>query len=140
MNKTEKIKRLKSRLDAKGYQYAHNQLKMIIDTLDEVVNEKIVYPFDSERFLDMWSKWVQYKRLQFKFEYKSILTLQASLNSLHELSNGVESIAIKIMLQSIANGWRGFFELKNNNNGNNQAGGSRISEDYKRTITEELFD
>jgi hypothetical protein len=34
---------------------------------------------------------------------------------LNNLASGIEDIAIKIIHQSMANGWKGFFQLKNNN-------------------------
>ena len=46
--------------------------------------------------------------------------LQAALNDLVKLSNGLEDNAVKIIEQSMAKGWKGFFELKTNNNGTNQ--------------------
>ena len=44
-------------------------------------------------------------------------SLKASLTKLVKLSNGVESVAIDIVEESIANGWKGFFPLKNQSNG-----------------------
>jgi hypothetical protein len=38
--------------------------------------------------------------------------------SLMKLAKGNETTAIEIMEQSMANGWNGFFELKNKTNGN----------------------
>ena len=42
---------------------------------------------------------------------------QRFLDSLTKLSGGIESVAIDILNQSIANGWQGIFELKTQNNG-----------------------
>ena len=88
--------------------------------------KEIVFPFDSDNFNKYWDLWVQYKKEQFNFTYKSNISIQAALNELVKLSKGQETIAIKIIEKSIASTWQGFFELKTNNNGNNQTQ-SRVS-------------
>jgi len=45
---------------------------------------------------------------------------ESFLKKLNKLSGGVESVAIEILDQSIANGWQGIFELKNSTNGKGQ--------------------
>ncbi len=50
--------------------------------------------------------------------------------------NDNEQTAIKIILQSIENGWKGFFDIKTQSNERQQTG---ISEDYKRGLAETLF-
>lgn len=79
---------------------------------------EIVFPFESKEFLQTWDFWKKYKSEQYKFKFKSALTEQASLNHLSKLSGGEENKAIAIIHQSIENTWKGFFDLKNNNNGN----------------------
>lgn len=81
-------------------------------------NEKIVFPFDDPEFTSIWQQWIKYKQEQFNFKYKSLSTEQAALMDLDKKSNHNKNTAIEIIMQSIANGWKGFFELKNNNNGN----------------------
>lgn len=70
----------------------------------------IVNPF-SEKFLDTWDLWKQYKYEEFKFKYKGCLSEQATLMKLNDISEGDEEIAIKIIRQSIENSWKGLFEL-----------------------------
>ena len=77
---------------------------------------EIIYPFDSDEFKKYWEMWLQFKKEQHNFTYKSKIALQGALNGLVKLSNGIEDIAIKIIEQSISNGWQGFFKLKNENN------------------------
>lgn len=72
----------------------------------------IALPFDSEEFVRHWEWWRQYKREQFSFRYKSVVTEQAALNDLTKIANGDEVTAIGIIQQSIANGWKGFFAIK----------------------------
>lgn len=81
--------------------------------------KEVIFPFLSEKFLDKWNLWVEFKKEQFNFTYKSAISTQAALNELVKLSNGNEIDAIKIIEQSINKGWKGFFQLKTENNGNN---------------------
>lgn len=80
---------------------------------------ELIMPFDSETFHAQWQLWKTYKRKQHEFKYKTVVTEQAALKKLSELAE-TEDKAIKIIHQSIAQGWKGFFELKNETkNGNN---------------------
>jgi hypothetical protein len=102
---------------------------------------EIIYPFFTENFKVQWQLWKTYKSKEHNFKYKSELSEQASLNELSNLSGGNETIAIAIMNQSMTKGWKGFFELKNNNqngNGNNNSGFKTASEDYARKLAEGL--
>ena len=78
---------------------------------------KVKMPFDSQKFRDQWLIWKDYKKQELKFQYKTIQSEQAALKGLSELSENNEVTAIKILHQSMANGWKGFFELKKQNNG-----------------------
>jgi hypothetical protein len=81
-------------------------------------------PF-SEKFLEEWIIWKNYKKHEFKFLFKSIETEQAALNDLVKKSGGNETIAREIIHQSIANGWKGFFHLKENSNGQSNSKNGR---------------
>lgn len=78
----------------------------------------INYPF-SEIFKAKWVEWKNYKKTEFKFNYKSVQTEEASLTDLQTKSKNNEETAIAIINQSMANGWKGFFELKTATHGNN---------------------
>lgn len=67
-------------------------------------------PF-SFSFYDEWEYWKSFKKQQFRFTYKP-MGEQAAIDNLFELSCGNEETAKLIIKQSIANGWRGLFELK----------------------------
>jgi hypothetical protein len=70
--------------------------------------------------IDMaWIKWKKYKKDEFRFNFKSEISEQSSKTELINLSGNDEETAIKIIEQSIANGWKGFFKLKTNGNGFN---------------------
>jgi len=78
---------------------------------------ELVLPFDSEDFARHWDWWRQYKREQFSFRYKSVVTEQAALSELVKIAGGDEVLATEIIRQSIANGWKGFFPIKPEANG-----------------------
>ena len=71
-----------------------------------------------------WDLWKQYKMEEFRFKYKGCLSEQAALMNLNDLSKNDENIAVEIIKQSMANGWKGFFGLKNNKNGAKQINAS----------------
>lgn len=72
------------------------------------------HPF-SNSFLDHWERWIEYKSDEWGFKYKKIKTEQATFNILLKLSNNSEQSAIEIIDQSIANKWKGFYAIKNDN-------------------------
>jgi len=86
------------------------------------IKEIIELPFISNEFEKMWFSWKDYKKKQFKFTYRTTQSELATLQELTKLSNGQEDIAIKILNQSMANGWKGLFNLKEDAKGttNNQ--------------------
>lgn len=83
----------------------------------------IEYPF-TEVFRKVWVEWKNYKKTEFKFNYKSIQSEQSSLQDIVTKSKASEETAIAIIQQSMANGWKGFFELKIKNNANSTHQGS----------------
>ena len=62
--------------------------------------------------IEYWKEWIEYKSKEFKFKYKTIQSEQAAFNQLVDLSDKNSELAIKILKQSMANGWKGLFELK----------------------------
>ena len=78
------------------------------------VQEKggVILPFDSGDFKKVWENWIEY-RFEIKKPYKSKKSEQAALL---KLSRYEEKTAIEMIFQSIAGGWQGIFELKNQNN------------------------
>ena len=86
-------------------------------TKENTVKKKgVVLPFDSKEFSVAWQSWKDYKRDEHGFRFKSSASEQASLHQLQNLSGGNEETAVRIIGQSLANGWRGFFPLKNQHN------------------------
>ena len=90
-------------------------LSVSVSVSDSVsVKEKkaeVDYPF-SEKFKQKWIEWKNYKKTEHKFNFKSAQSEQAAINEIIEKSYNNEPAAILIIHQSIANGWKGLFELK----------------------------
>lgn len=77
--------------------------------------ENIYFPWSSEEFTECWKAWKMYKSKEFGFKYKSTQSEQSSIKELSNKADGDEQKAIQIITQSMANGWKGFFDLKKNN-------------------------
>jgi hypothetical protein len=78
--------------------------------------EDIIFPFNSNEFNNSWNEWKEYKVKEYKFSYKSKLSELKTIQSLFKKSNGSEKLAIEMIDNAIANGWKGIYEIKNNNN------------------------
>lgn len=85
----------------------------------KIEKKAIVFPFENEEFRAQWKLWKLFKQKEFGFKYKSELSEQGALKKLSDLSQGDQKTAIKIIHQSISEGWKGLFKLKNDANRNN---------------------
>ena len=74
------------------------------------VKDVLVYP--NSEFKTIWKQWIQYKKDEHRDTYKSKKTEQIAINNLIKLCNGSLSIAAEIVNNSIANKYKGLFELK----------------------------
>ena len=83
---------------------------------DSVSDSVINLPFNSKRFSNAWSLWKEYKKKDFRFSFKSSMSESTALSKLHKMSDGNEENALLIIEQSVANGWKGFFELSKSQN------------------------
>ena len=83
-----------------------------------------------------WLKWKQYKKAEFNFKYKSEISEHAAKTELINLSDNDAEIAIKIIDQSIANGWKGLFKLQKN--GTDKKGNGASEEAIARIIAEKF--
>ena len=94
---------------------------MVMDMVmvKDKVMDMVILPFESEDFIKYWTYWKDFKNKQFNFKFKTIQSEQSALNDLVKLSDGYEDMAIKIIEQSMAKGWKGLFKLKNENNETN---------------------
>lgn len=60
-----------------------------------------------------WNEWIEYKKIQHRFSFKAEKFEMISKKKLWKISNGDQEVALAIIEQSIANGWKGFQPLKN---------------------------
>lgn len=82
---------------------------------NENINENrnrnvLVYP--SSEFQNLWEQWIDYKKEEHKDRYKSTKTEQIAINNLVKLCNGDLKLAEEIVNNSIANKYKGLFEIK----------------------------
>lgn len=79
------------------------------------VNTKKKESFDFESLeelnVEVWKKWREYRKEQFRLTYKPIGE-KAAIGKLLRLSQGCHEVQEQIIQQSIENGWKGIFELK----------------------------
>jgi len=93
-----------------GHMTTHMEDENINENKDKTID--IIYPFDSKNFKKWWGYWKEYKKKEHKFKYASHISEQAAAKELANLASGDEEKAIKIIEQSMAQGWKGFFQLK----------------------------
>jgi hypothetical protein len=68
-------------------------------------------PFKSKEFDEIWEIWIDERKQQKRKKYTP-RGEQATLHNLQKISNNDEKTAIKIIQQSITQGWQGLFALK----------------------------
>jgi len=88
-----------------------------VKEIKDIKETEIIHPFDSLEFISLWEKWKDHRWAADKFKYKTPESEQAALSELSNLSNTNEDTAKKIIIQSMAKGWKGLFSLKIENNG-----------------------
>jgi hypothetical protein len=91
---------------------------IVIEKGKEGTGEKpnAALPFPTAEFASQWDNWKNYKATQHSFSYISTESEQAALLQLNTLSNYNETTAIAILHQSMSQGWKGLFELKQDSN------------------------
>jgi uncharacterized protein YdaU (DUF1376 family) len=73
---------------------------------------KDVLVFPSFEFQNIWEQWIEYKKDEHKDTYKSSKTEQIAINNLIKLCSGNLQVAEEIVNNSIANKYKGLFEIK----------------------------
>jgi len=68
--------------------------------------------FVDPMFKDAFCAWIEYKATEFREKYKTERALRAAYKNLVELSDNDPRAAMMIVEQSMANRWKGLFELK----------------------------
>jgi len=111
---------------------------MVKDKVKVMDKEKVqvILPYTSDNFIKYWDLWKDFKKKQFKFTFATPQSEQAALKDLVNISKGLETNAIKIIEQSLAKGWKGLFELKNETNGNTN-NNSRVA---PKVTAEQLYE
>lgn len=84
-------------------------------------------------------RWVDYKKTQFKFTYKSEDSFKTWLKDLYKKSNGDVETMIALVDTAIAKSWKGIYELKNQNSYGNNAGSNRSIQERAERIAEFAF-
>ena len=77
------------------------------------VKEGRVLVFVSPDWSELWAGWCEYKETEFRDKYKSEKSEQVAIDKLVEMSGQDLTKARQIVQQSIANRWKGLFEIKN---------------------------
>ena len=116
-----------------------SSLKMKMKMKVENENKDIVYPYQNDEFIEIWKQFKLYKSTEFNFQFKSIQSEQAPLSKLPSEMDNVDH-AIQSIKNTMANGWKGIFPDKQNNNGakNNTNTQSKYSTDFKEFINEKI--
>lgn len=81
---------------------------------------EVVNPF-SDKFLETWYLWKEYRVEKDNFKYKGCISEQMAIKHLVDLSDGEEEKAIKIIEQSIRRQWAGFFPLHETTSSNGKS-------------------
>jgi hypothetical protein len=90
-----------------------NHMPNHMEDEDENINEvKNVLVYLNTEFETIWKQWIQYKKDEHRDTYKSKKTEQIAINNLIRLCGGSVSVAAEIVNNSIANKYKGLFELK----------------------------
>ena len=66
----------------------------------------VVLPYETEKFREAWAEWLEYKRTDHRFKYKTAQTEQRALMTLAN-EHPTESKAIEAIHRAIANGYKG---------------------------------
>ena len=79
--------------------------------LSKHISKGVVFPFKEKEFLDAWKIWIE-ERAANKYKKYTERAEQAALHKLQKISNHDYKTAVAIINESISNGWRGLFPLK----------------------------
>ena len=116
-----------------------SSLKMKMKMKVENENKDIVYPYQNDEFIEIWKQFKIYKSTEFNFKFKSTQSEQAALSKLPNEMDNVDH-AIQSIKNTMANGWKGIFPDKLNNNGtkNNTNTQPKYSTDFQEFINEKI--
>lgn len=96
--------------------------------------EKFDLSYIDDAFREPFFRWLEYKRSDQSFKYRSEKSIKTCYNSLIKLSGNDSLNAMLIVEQSITNGWKGLFNLKQNNYATDNNNGYRSREDIIKGV------
>lgn len=70
-----------------------------------------IFPNPTEELVEAWNDWMEYKKGEFNFKFKTEQSKKASLKKLRNLSSGNNNVAVAILEEAMSNGYKGFFAL-----------------------------
>ena len=92
-------------INDKQKEFSNLVLKLKNSDIEEVLNIP-------ENFSKIWQTWIDYRKANKIKNYASQKYEQMAFDKLIAYSDGTPQTAEKIIMQSITNSWKGFFELK----------------------------
>lgn len=120
--KVEEVKE-KKKTSKKGKDMPEHMQKHMVNHMEnENENEnkdkyKSKVEIKNDQLKESWADWLEYKRTQFKFSYKSEKSERTGLKILMKEASNDIGTACAIIEQSIGNGWVGFQPLKDRKTG-----------------------
>ena len=96
------------------------------------LNENFELFTDKDLISQVWADWLDYKKTQYRFSYKSLKSQQTAINGLFKKSNGCSQTAKRIVESSIENGYKGLFELKDKDQSKVVAEKIKANQDFSR--------
>ena len=90
-----------------------NKTKKVLNIPEEVFEQNNDFEWYNVKDLNIpaWREWRIYRKETFRSKYKPIGE-KAAIGKLMRLSQGCQELQRKILQQSIENGWKGIFDLK----------------------------
>ena len=106
-------KPLSQKVEVEKLQVENAPLLNIDNILNTDIIKKEVFDFEEleELNVEIWKKWRAYRKETFRLTYKPIGE-KAAIGKLMRLSQGCHEVQEQIIQQSIENGWKGIFNLK----------------------------
>ena len=106
-------KPLSQKVEVEKLQVENAPLLNTDNILNTDIIKKEVFDFEEleELNVDVWKKWRAYRKETFRLNYKPIGE-KAAIGKLMRLSQGCHEVQEQIIQQSIENGWKGIFDLK----------------------------
>ena len=106
-------KPLSQKVEVEKLQVENEPLLNTDNKLNTDIIKKEEFDFEEleELNVEVWKKWRAYRKETFRLTYKPIGE-KAAIGKLMRLSQGCHEVQEQIIQQSIENGWKGIFELK----------------------------